>query len=234
MEGRARRARHGVARKVGAGLAGALGIVLASSTAAAESRSEGPLLGPRAVPIPYWDGAKPGRWGSMIRFEGDAFTTIGVFPVPWSGGRIGLALGRPAVHVRVGVAFAGTPSFDVGSRQTSVGFMSETAQLGLCAAGHWRRHRLRGCAGAEAGGMHIRWSGWERPGARSIPWAAALFGGDYSLALGSNVDLRAGVDAVVPMAAPRVVASREGQEVAEFRGGRLGATFRVGIGLRLE
>ncbi len=198
------------------GFAGA--VALGSGTAKAEEPSRSDPWGEQSG-APY------------VRFEGDAIGTPGVWPNPSIGGDVAIVAGRPRLHARVGVGAMATPSFTLGDRG-KVGSVLETSDLEGCAASHYGLHRVRLCAGMQAGVMHLQWSGFAAPGRRQLPWFAAVGGASYGIALGRIVDLHAGIGLGVPLARPRLMTrTRDGIDLEPS--GLVFSTFRIGIGFRL-
>mgnify|MGYP000568751172 CR=1 FL=1 len=166
-----------------------------------------------------------------VRLEADGIATPGVWPYPSLGGDVAILAGRPGVHARIGVGALATPSFSLGDRGR-VGTVLETSDLEGCAASHHRIHRVRLCAGLQAGVVHLRWNGFAEPGRRDLPWVAAVGGGSYGIALGRIVDLHAGIGLGVPMLRQRVV-TRTRSGVDREQAGQVFSTFRIGLGFRL-
>ncbi len=186
---------------------------------------------PRPRPRPKQD-----PWGAhsgvpYVRFEGDAVATPGVWPNPSLGGDVAIIAGRANLHARVGISAMGTPRFTLGDRG-KVGTVLETSDIRGCAASHYGLHRVRLCAGLQAGVMHLRWSGFEAPGRRDLPWVAAVGDGGYAIALGRIVDLHAAIGLGVPLARPRLV-TRTHRAIDVEPAGLVFSTFRVGLGFRL-
>ena len=154
-----------------------------------------------------------------------------MWPNPSIGGDVAIVAGRPRLHARIGVGAMATPSFTLGDRG-KVGSVLETSDLEGCAASHHGLHRVRLCAGMQAGVMHFRWSGFAEPGRRDLPWLAAVGGASYGIALGRIVDLHAGIGLGVPLLRPRLMTrTRDGIDLEPT--GLVFSTFRVGIGFRL-
>lgn len=171
------------------------------------------------------------RNSAYVRLEADGMGTPGVWPNPSLGGEVAILAGRPNLHARVGVGAMATPTFTLGDRG-KVGTILETSDIEGCAASHHRVHRVRLCAGIQAGVMHLRWAGFEAPGRRDLPWLAAVGGGSYAIALGRVVDLHAGLGLGVPVLRPRLVTrSRGALDVRQT--GFVFSTFRLGLGFRL-
>lgn len=176
------------------------------------------------------------RWGvdtgaPYVRLEVDAIATPGVWPNPSLGGDLAILAGRPNVHARIGVGAMATPRFELGDRG-GVGTVLETSDLEGCAASHRGIHRVRLCAGLQAGVMHLRWSGFAQPGRRDLPWVAGVGGASYGIALGRLLDLHAGIGLGVPVVRPRLVTrARSGVDIEPS--GLVFSTFRVGLGFRL-
>ncbi len=198
--------------------------LLAGSARAAE-----PVSAPAPAPAPHPWGAE--RNAPYVRFEGDALASPGVWPNPSLGGEVAIIAGRPNVHARVGVGAMGTPSFTLGDRG-KVATVLETSDIRGCAASHRGLHRVRLCAGLQAGVMHLRWGGFEAPGRRDLPWVAAVGGASYGIALGRLVDLHAGIGLGIPLARPRLV-TRTRAAIDVEPAGLVFSTFRVGLGFRL-
>lgn len=169
--------------------------------------------------------------GPYIRLELDGLASPGVWPHPSFGGEAAIVAGRPRVHARIGVGAMATPTFRLG-RQGDVGTVLETSDIQGCAASHRGIHRVRLCGGMQAGVMHLRWSGFERPGRRDLPWVAAVGGASYGIALGRIVDVHAGIGLGVPVLRPRLVTQSRGATDTE-PAGLVFSTFRVGLGFRL-
>ncbi len=180
--------------------------------------------------------AEPDPWGvdtgaPYVRLEVDGMATPGVWPNPSLGGDVAIVAGRPKVHARIGVGALATPTFTLGDRG-KVGTVLETSDIEGCAASHYRVHRVRLCAGLQAGVMHLRWDGFAAPGRRDLPWVAAVGGGSYGIALGKVVDLHAGIGLGVPVVRPRLVTrTRSAMDVEPA--GLVFSTFRIGLGFRL-
>ena len=171
------------------------------------------------------------RTGAYLRLEVDGVGTPGVWPNPSLGGDVAIAVGRPNLHARVAVAGLATPAFALGERGT-VGTVLETADIQGCAASHHGIHRVRLCAGFQAGVVHLRWEGFAVPGRRDLPWVAAVGGGSYAIALGRVVDLHAGIGVGTPLVRPRLAARTRGGVDVE-QAGLVFSTFRLGLGFRL-
>jgi hypothetical protein len=175
-------------------------------------------------------------WGAQantpyVRLELDGLGTPGVWPNPSLGGEAAIVAGRPTVHARIAVGAMGTPSFGLG-RHGKVGTILETADLQGCTASHRGIHRVRLCAGMQAGVMHLRWANFEQPGRRQLPWVAAVGGGSYAIALGKVLDLHAGIGLGIPVVRPRLTTvSRDARDAEPS--GFVFSTFRVGLGFRL-
>jgi len=175
-------------------------------------------------------------WGvsrslAYVRLEADGIGTPGVWPNPSLGGEMAIVAGRPNLHARIGVGATGTPTFTLGERG-KVGTVLETSDIEGCAASHHRIHRVRLCAGLQAGVMHLRWGGFANPGRRDLPWLAAVGGGSYAIALGRVVDLHAGIGLGMPLVRPRLVTRTRGAIDVE-QAGFVFSTFRLGLGFRL-
>ncbi|MGH1340921.1 MAG: hypothetical protein ACRBN8_05185 [Nannocystales bacterium] len=175
-------------------------------------------------------------WGASqdsvyVRLEADGIGTPGVWPNPSLGGEVAILAGRPNLHARVGVGAMATPTFTLGERG-KIGTVLETSDIEGCAASHHRVHRVRLCAGMQAGVMHLRWGGFANPGRRDLPWVAVVGGGSYAIALGRVVDLHAGIGLGTPVVRPRLVTRSRGAIDVE-RSGFVFSTFRIGLGFRL-
>lgn len=196
-----------------------VGLLLVAGTAeAAEPRKpSSPWLPPGSQPY--------------LRLETDATLTPGRWPTPAVGGEVAIAAGAPQLHGRFAAGAAATAPFRLANAGR-VGTILETADVRLCSAAHRGAHRLRLCGGVAAGVMHLRWSGFARDGARQLPSVQAVGGGDYALALGSMLDVHAGVSFGAPMVGQQLVVRGESGAVG-LRSGSVTTTFRVGIGLRL-
>lgn len=171
------------------------------------------------------------RNSAYVRLEADGLGTPGVWPNPSVGGEVAILAGRPNLHARIGVGAMATPTFTLGDRG-KVGTVLETSDIEGCAASHHGVHRVRLCAGIQAGVMHLRWGGFAAPGRRDLPWVAAVGGGSYAIALGRVVDLHAGIGLGVPVVRPRLVTRSRGAIDVE-QAGFVFSTFRLGIGFRL-
>ena len=193
-------------------------IALGSSTAKAEPPRHSDPWGEQSS-APY------------VRLEADGIGSPGVWPNPSVGGEVAILAGRPRVHARIGVGALATPSFTLGDRG-KVGTVLETSDLEGCAASHYGIHRVRLCAGMQAGVMHLRWQGVAEPGRRDLPWVAAVGGASYGIALGRIMDLHAGIGLGAPLARPRLM-TRTQDGIDLEPSGLVFSTFRIGLGFRL-
>ncbi len=216
-------------------VAGTLVGVVSSPVLAAEPASAPPPETVNSSPDPSSvDRSDP--WGvsrnsAYVRLEADGIGTPGIWPNPSVGGEVAILAGRPNLHARIGVGAKATPTFTLGDRG-KVGTVLEASDIEGCAASHHRVHRVRLCAGLQAGVMHLRWAGFATPGRRDLPWLAAVGGGTYAIALGRVVDLHAGIGLGMPLVRPRLVTRTRGAIDVE-QAGFVFSTFRLGLGFRL-
>lgn len=171
------------------------------------------------------------RNSPYVRLEADGIGTPGVWPNPSLGGEVAILAGRPTLHARIAVGAMATPTFTLGDRG-KVGTILETSDIEGCAASHHGVHRVRLCAGIQAGVMHLRWGGFATPGRRDLPWLAVVGGGSYGIALGRLLDIHAGIGLGTPVIRPRLVTRSRGAIDVE-QAGFVFSTFRLGIGFRL-
>ncbi len=171
------------------------------------------------------------RNSAYVRLEADGVGAPGVWPNPSLGGEVAILAGRPNLHARIGVGAMATPTFTLGDRG-KVATVLEKSDIEGCAASHHGVHRVRLCAGLQAGVMHLRWGGFANPGRRDLPWLAVVGGGSYAIALGRVVDIHAGIGLGAPVIRPRLRTRSRGAVDVE-QAGFVFSTFRLGLGFRL-
>lgn len=175
-----------------------------------------------------------------LDFELSAVATTATVTGPTVGPDMAVSIGRPDVHLRVGMQVLGGPDRPQSSAGHHVGEVLDVGTVHMCAA-RGVAVRVRLCGGGQLGTTHLRYRGFITPGRRVMPWGALTGFGDLSIPLGRRVGLdvdrvglllRAG--AMVPVLGPAVV-MRTNDGLATVRLPRsIGATFGAGlrVGLR--
>lgn len=161
---------------------------------------------------------------------------------PTVGPDLALTVGRPEVHLRVGMQVLGGPERRSSPLGHRVGEVLEAGTGHLCAA-RWRRgFRARLCGGGQLGVVHLRYHGFEQPGRRTMPWGAITGLGDVNIPLGRRAGLdpdRVGIllqgGVMVPVLGPAIVMrNAEGAPAYLRLPSSFGATFGAGLRVSLR
>ncbi|MCX4239834.1 hypothetical protein [Paraliomyxa miuraensis] len=161
---------------------------------------------------------------------------------PTVGPDLGVTVGRPNLHVRLGLQVVGGPDRTLSPTGHRVGEITEASTVHACAARGRRGFRVRLCGGGQIGVVHLRYRGFERAGHRAMPWGALSGFGDLNIPLGRRrgVDpdrvgllLRGGT--VIPVLGPAIVMHDvPGAGTLVRLPGSIGATFGAGLRVSLR
>ncbi|MCA9653374.1 MAG: hypothetical protein H6712_32925 [Myxococcales bacterium] len=151
--------------------------------------------------------------GSRPRdFELGAVATTATTTGPTVGPDMAVSLGRPDLHLRVGMQVLGGPDRRLSPAGHRGGEVLDTGTLHMCAARGRGGFRVRLCGGGQIGTTHLRYRNFPTPGRRVMPWAALTGFGDLAIPLGRRVGLdadRVGLllqgGAMVPVLGPAIV-----------------------------
>lgn len=161
---------------------------------------------------------------------------------PTVGPDLALTLGRPELHLRVGMQVVGGPDRTLSPLGHRVGEIVNTGTGHMCAARLRRGFRIRLCGGGQLGMVHLRYGGFAEPGRRSMPWGAITSFGDLNVPLGRRAGLhpdRVGLllqgGVMLPVLGPAIV-MRDPDGVPAFLRlpGSFGATFGAGLRVSLQ
>jgi hypothetical protein len=191
-------------------------------------RLAGLALGLGAFLIPAVAAADEDR--PRPRYQGidvSALVSHQLLPTNFFGLEAAYAVGNETFQARLGAVVSGGRAFDVGAGRVSNAM--QVGQVDLCAARGVLRHRIRMCAGAQAGAMQHRWLD-VRPGRKLTPYAAGVLRGDYRFSFTPRVGLLLGVGVSVPFVGPRFLVRdelgrRPGQDIFP---GPIAATMTLG------
>lgn len=147
------------------------------------------------------DDERTTRWRPRYQaVDAQALVTTELLPTRFFGLDAAYVVGTENFQLRVGGLVAGARAFRLGTGKVSNAM--ELGQLDLCAAKRVYRHRIRMCAGGQAGVMQHRWVGIEPPGKKSTPYVAGALKGDYRYAFTRRLGLLVGVGVSIPVVGP--------------------------------
>jgi hypothetical protein len=156
------------------------------------------LTTPREAAASDDDGKRHGPRYHGIDLQGVVTTQL--LPNTFFGIDAAYVVGNETFQVRAGARVTGARGFELG--EGKVANALEVGQLDVCAAKSVFRHRIRMCAGGQAGAMQHRWIGIDPPGRKITPYVAGTLKGDYRYAFTPRFGLLAGVGVSVPVVGP--------------------------------
>jgi hypothetical protein len=162
------------------------------------------LLAPRpALATEDSSSSRPGSRGPRVQdIDVSALASRELLPRTFFGLEAAYVVGNESFQARLGGMVAGAGAFDLGPGRVSNAM--QAALVDLCVAKGVLRHRIRICAGGQAGAMQHRWRDMPR-GRAATPWVAGTLRGDYRYSFTPRFGVLVGVGVSVPVVGPRFV-----------------------------
>jgi hypothetical protein len=173
-----------------------IGILSAGCAIGAPRLAHGEEVATTSVPSP--PPKKPDPRYRALEVQG--IVTAFRIPRPFFGVDTAVTLAREIFHLRMGAIVSAAPALPLGDG--SVHNVVMVGQVDGCIADWNSGHRIRICAGIQAGGWRHFWHDVPFKGKRWSPWVAPTLKGDYHYAFTDRFGLMFGAGVSVPVVGP--------------------------------